>query len=181
MTNVGNQPQSGEGATFLPALPPSGSEMPEVTRVSIAGLQTIFDQVVKGNIIPDIGRRNMCQYLQNVFDKFNLHRSLDLGESLKSWFESIDDHEQRMHRAEREGARRGRAVPRLPGIEEILAGSAFIAPNRPVGGGTGQNPSGRYGVDPPAPDRGSGRTAEGERVEEENAGGDTRAIPARRT
>lgn len=82
MTDARALPHSGEGATYLPALPPLGLEMQEVAQLSIKGLQTILDQVVGGYITPEIGSCNMQQYLQKVFDKFNLHGAHSLGDSL---------------------------------------------------------------------------------------------------
>ncbi|KAE9390665.1 hypothetical protein BT96DRAFT_1002102 [Gymnopus androsaceus JB14] len=156
MPNVGNQPQSGERALSLPALPPPGSQMPQIILITTGGLQSIYDQVVDGTIIPDIGRRNMRRYLSSVFTNFNLFRAHDLDNSLRTWFESIDDFERRTRQAEQEGQQRNPeprgSQPLLPGIEAILAGTAHIAPNQLAGGAAAQGPSGRYGVNPLAAD-----------------------------
>ncbi|KAJ3808463.1 hypothetical protein F5876DRAFT_67260 [Lentinula aff. lateritia] len=68
----------------------------------------------------------MRTYLETVFSTFQLGAEYSLGDSLKPWLEIIDNHEQRITHAEREGRRRGprqeRGGVRLPGVEALLAG-----------------------------------------------------------
>lgn len=157
--------------------------MPEVTRITVEGLQSIYDKVVASTITPDVGRRDIRQFLTAIFDKFNLYPSHSLGDSLRTWNENIEDFERRTQTAEREGARRntnsGGGRPRLPGVGELLAGSSIGVPNRSAGGRTASALPGGSRGPPPIPTANRPRDTADEREgnEEENARGEAPAPP----
>ncbi|KAJ3910825.1 hypothetical protein F5877DRAFT_86966 [Lentinula edodes] len=157
------QQQRGEEPPFSPALPPAGSTTEQAARLAHDTLQTITDRVTERRLSPDAGRNSMRTYLETVFRTFQLGAEYSLGDSLRPWLEIIDNHEQRLAHAEREGRRRqprqagnsqqdGNQV-RLPGIEALLAGPTHSATRGEPQGRDGRGRQQRSGsvIPPPLP------------------------------
>lgn len=192
MSNAQDRQQPGGGAPYLPALPPRGTETQEAVRIANRGLQSISDRVAENRIRPNDGRRIMRQYLESFFNEFHLWENFNVDRSLQPWFEILDNYEQRMANAEQEGVRR-EPQPREPGvrlprIEELLAGPARYLPNSGARRAALPNEPRREETNPPrearAPREGNsnrGTWRENRRPEEEDAGREARAGPARRS
>ncbi|KAJ3833252.1 hypothetical protein F5878DRAFT_633205 [Lentinula raphanica] len=117
------QPQIAADSAYLPALP-TGPWSLESAQATVKALEAIVKRVTDGDIDSVVGRRVLSKYLDSVFSLYKLYHRHNLDDSLKPWFEKIDDHQRHVVRAEQDSNREGRRH-HLPGAKtQVFLGPA---------------------------------------------------------